>query len=292
MQGEVYHQSATPTVAGYGGKVPTIELIRRELCQHPAGALVETSVRKMARAIGRSAGQLTCHLDQLEADGWIRRLSDHTGTLVEVLRSDQTDDRFDASPAPQPTDPPGPAEAGMAAQSDESAQHIDHADDRPFEASGCDHADDPPACMVDHEIHDQQQQHDARACESTSGLPERRDPERPRQVFPGEWRKIRVANPSYTAADFVEELALASTRPDVRNPVRFVVGLRTRGEGVLSNAEITARQEGAPDGRHNATNRPQRPAAAQKHPRRRGSPQPSHIPAGWAVPAWLDADGG
>jgi len=75
--------------------IPTIELIRRELCAAPAGALVETSVRTLARAIGRSAGQISAHLAQLEADGHIRRLSERRGTVIEVLRSDPPHDHRD-----------------------------------------------------------------------------------------------------------------------------------------------------------------------------------------------------
>lgn len=75
--------------------IPTIELIRRELCAAPAGTLVETSVRALARQIGRSSGQISIHLTQLEADGHIRRLSERRGTVIEVLRSDQQHDHCD-----------------------------------------------------------------------------------------------------------------------------------------------------------------------------------------------------
>jgi hypothetical protein len=196
MQGEVYHQSATPSVAPYGPPVPTIELVRRELCQHPVGTLLDVTVRSLAERVGRSEGGISPALKRLAADGLIDYLPTPTGGLVEVLQSDQRTDRSDASAAPALIDPPGPPEADMAARSDESPLASDQRPDRMFGASGCDQYPDRSACMVDHEIHDQQQQHAARACESTIGPPAQLDRERPRQVFPGEWRKIRVANPS------------------------------------------------------------------------------------------------
>lgn len=107
--------------------IPTIELIRRELCAHGVGALIETSVRRLAGAIGRSEGQISVHLNRLEADGWIRRLADHRGTVVEVLRIDHADDRLAA------------------------AISTDHPHDRSFMASQSDHADDRPR-VGDHPV--------------------------------------------------------------------------------------------------------------------------------------------
>lgn len=77
------------TATYYARPLTTKELIRRYVCATNAvGTWIETSVRQLARAVGRSEGQMSYHLKALARDGWFDVFSDHTGTLIEVLRSD------------------------------------------------------------------------------------------------------------------------------------------------------------------------------------------------------------
>ncbi len=52
----------------------------------PAGTLIDTSNRELAKALGRSVSMIPSLLHRLEADGHITRVTGTRGTLIEVLR--------------------------------------------------------------------------------------------------------------------------------------------------------------------------------------------------------------
>jgi hypothetical protein len=230
---ESYHNFATCTVADSQSyvKIPTIELIRRELCAHGAGALVVTSVRKIARATGRSAGQLSDHLDTLEEHGWIRRLADHTGTVVEVLRSDHVHDRsFSALGCDHVHD--------RSAKSDHPVAMPNPARHAPTLGAKSDHADDPPHTPRNGTKHDLMQQQHARATDSPvcdqAGAP-------PAPLNAGEWARILAGTPGYTQTHFAQDVLRCESRPDLDNPIALIVRARSKGEPVYSGAELAQR---------------------------------------------------
>jgi hypothetical protein len=266
---EVYHQSATPNVAPYG-RVPTIELIRRELCAHAVGTLVETSVRKMARAIGRSAGQLSYHLDQLEADGWIRRLSDHSGTLVEVLRSDQGPDRFAADQLHD--------RSFRASQSDHAADRSAQPTEpivtpnpprelRPL-VPATDHADDPPRPPIrkKHD-HEQQQQLGAREV-LRQRLIAASKKNCPQAAAERVANRVLERNPDLTIAEFEQMCQTAQRRR----------GLENDGIGLVFHCLQNNEPLYAPKERPHERPRPDAPNRRGRSPSRR-VPQPQQPPA-------------
>jgi hypothetical protein len=226
---QLYRTTVTTsvTVNPYLPAIPTIELIRRELCAHPVGALVETSVRQLARAIGRSAGQISDHLDRLEADGWIRRLADPAGTVIEVLRNDHPHDRSFTAPESDHVD-------DRFAQSDHVAPVLNpqpHPAERP---PASDHADDPPLHPPIRYLHDSmQQQHGAYTRSDTT--------DQGPALNASEWQAIRSGSPSYSGADFERDLEKLATRDGINNPIGLIVRARSLGEPIYSQEELHAR---------------------------------------------------
>jgi hypothetical protein len=63
----------------------------------------------------------------------------------------------------------------------------------------------------------------------------------PQEAFISAWRQIQVTNPRYSARDFRKDLDLAAERPDVRDPIRLVVAVRSRGEPLYSQEALNDR---------------------------------------------------
>jgi hypothetical protein len=244
------------------GTVPTIELIRRDLCAHPIGTLIATSVRRLARAVGRSAGQISDHLDRLEADGWIRRLSDHSGTVVEVLRSDQAHDRSFA--ALESDHGPDRLESG-----DHGALMPNQSSEPTASGTESDHAADPPLHPPTWMSHDLcQEEESARPRDSDSVAQE---PLYQRLMAHPQMRLSlaeRIAqNPPGTLAEFERDLALAGELPTIADPFFFTVARWRDGQRVAAQEPRNERRSR----RQDAPYRPERPAHAQKHSARRGA---------------------
>jgi hypothetical protein len=326
VQEQAYHGPATTTVTDY---LSTVELVRRELCRHPAGALIDVTVRGLADAIGRGKkawGAITPALKRLEREGHIIRLVSPQGTLVEVCRSDQHVDRmFRASQSDQHVDrpeevPPAPI---MASRSEEtpfvSDQHVDrmfrasqsdqHVDrpeevppapimasrseetpfvsdqhvDRMFRASQSDqHVDRSLLYGTDSGWSQQQQQQDARACES-----EQNDRELPipPALTSSEWAKIHAAAPDYTESDLLRDLGKLATRGRIGNPIGVIITALRAGEPIYSRQELQERAAALtppvpePPGDQPAAPRPER--------RRRSAPPPDR---GIEAPPVSEAD--
>lgn len=217
----------------------TVDLVLYELCRHPIGTLIVTSVRDLATKVGRSEGQMSKHLDRLAADGWIRRLADHAGTVVEVLRTvvgpqtiDHPHDRsFSASESDHdsdrplnsdhPTETPSPIDARVKTE-----QMSDHADDPPLH----------PPIRYKHESHEQQQ-HDARALSirshpTWSALREAGAAESVAD-------RILVTNPHLTIVEFETMRSAAKRRSGGRtnDSIGLVFWCLQRGEKLSSSKE-------------------------------------------------------
>jgi len=240
--GQSYHDSATGTVTDY---LSTVELVRRELCRHPVGALIDVTVRSLADAIGRGRrawGAITPALKRLEREGHIVRLVTPKGTLVEVRRSDHIADRmFDASGCDQDSDrPPAvPATPIMASGPHEPALVGDQHADRMFDASGCDQdSDRSPLYGTDPGWIQQQQQQDARACE---GNQDDQEPAAPATLTKSEWSQIRAAAPVYTESDLHRDLAKLATRAGIAYPIGVIISALRSGEPIYSRQELEAR---------------------------------------------------
>lgn len=211
--------------------VPLIEVVRRWLCQHPVGTLITTSVRKLARAVGRprSTGAITPVLNTLEADGWIARDADGEGTVIEVKRSDPSMDH--PVGAPQGAQP-------IATQS--AAMQGDQLIDRLAPAPEGDQLIDRPACMDDHDLNQhKQQQH---ACGVTKKATA--SPNKPAWFPPDRWQRCVATAPTFTAEQAQTLAAKIATRHGTRHHVHSPCGLiethlRT-GEPILSLSEIQA----------------------------------------------------
>lgn len=228
----------------YARPLTTKELIRRYLCgANPVGTWIETSVRKLAAAVGRSEGQMSYHLKALEADGWITKASDHQSTLIEVLRSDlDGDSAHDRAPARScPSDAP----------------NGDHADARP----GDDQPHDRAGVVRNHDSC-MQQQH---ARESDSAFP----PDVP-VVNSAVWGELCLGTPGYTAAQFAADFrALIGRGYEPPNAIAIIVDARSKGDPIYTSDQITARAQAyraavAPEEEHHAEPHPARSAAAPR----------------------------
>jgi hypothetical protein len=286
VQEQAYHGPATTTVTDY---LSTVELVRRELCRHPAGALIDVTVRGLADAIGRGKkawGAITPALKRLEREGHIIRLVSPQGTLVEVCRSDQHVDRmFRASQSDQHVDrpeevPPAPI---MASRSEETPFVSDQHVDRMFRASQSDqHVDRSLLYGTDSGWSQQQQQQDARACES-----EQNDRELPipPALTSSEWAKIHAAAPDYTESDLLRDLGKLATRGRIGNPIGVIITALRAGEPIYSRQELQERAAALtppvpePPGDQPAAPRPER--------RRRSAPPPDR---GIEAPPVSEAD--
>jgi hypothetical protein len=241
----------------------TIDLVLADLCAHPVGTLIEDAVRRIAARIGRSAGAITPALKRLAADGWISYLADAHGTLIEVLRTDQTPDRSLGIVTP-------PIAANTAPLSPEPPLITDHDSDRAHTALGCDQSHDRSACMDDHDSLSQEEE-SARApvfALANDPLFQRLTAE-PRMN-----RKLaeRIAkNPPGTVADFECDLRIAQTFAET--PFFFTVGRWRDGQRVIApeepRDERPAERPAAFSGRKHAPNRTGRSAP---YPRRDAAP--------------------
>jgi hypothetical protein len=236
----------------YARPLTTKELVRRYLCgNNPVGAWIETSRRDLAAAVGRSAGQMTYHLRDLEADGWIAVASDAHGTLIEVLRSDLDSDSAHDRPAERSCQSDAPNGDHVTAR---------HSDDLAHDRSGV---------VRNHEIHDSAAAAATHARVSITPP----EPAHPLVAVLQEHgasqpivRDILAAWPDMTPAQFLDRLAAARRRRDVQNAVAFVFGLLRRGEDVTPDPE--PEPTAAPQEVHDGA--PTRPDA------RRGAPRAGH----------------
>lgn len=103
-----YHQTATPNVA-FNPFLPAIGRVYQVLCDSaPIGAIIETNNRELADAAGlSSAGHLPRLLRDLEALGYIERVTSGRGSLITVTpRSPMRDHAFTASGCDPESDQP------------------------------------------------------------------------------------------------------------------------------------------------------------------------------------------
>jgi DNA-binding MarR family transcriptional regulator len=201
-------------------RMRTIDLVLADICSNPIGTLIEDAVRSIAARIGRSAGGITPALKRLAADGWITYLTDGRGTLIEVLKTDQTLDRQIEAEAPA-------AKAPIASASPESPIEDDHELERSCAASPCDQAPDRSACMEDHDSKTQEK-------EIARPLFDRllAQPEMSRSLA------LKIAkHPIGTLADFLQDLTLAQSIAGIYSPFFFTVSRWRDGQRVVAPEE-------------------------------------------------------
>lgn len=152
----------------------------------------------------------------------------------------------------------------MASGPDESALAGDQNTDRMFSASGCDQdSDRSPVYGTDPGWNQQQQQHDARACEENEQTDQ--EPAPPAALTKSEWSQIRAAAPAYTESDLQRDLTKLATRAGIAYPVGVIITALRSGEPIYSRQELQDRAtamappvpESAPDDR-SAPVRPER----------------------------------
>lgn len=181
-------------------QVPAIELVRQHLCCHEAGTLIDVTVRDLAATIGRSASRISGILKRLQNDGWIDVLASSEGTLIEVLRSDVSDQGADRSPMDKtPT-----VSTDSASVSGISSVKSDQGADRKVAHMACDQHADPAPCMDDHVLIKNNNNMRARA-EKSEELAEQPAPE-------GIWQRIRLIRPDYSLADATRNFQILIAR--------------------------------------------------------------------------------
>jgi hypothetical protein len=148
MQGEIYHQSATLSVAPFNPYLPAIGRVLQVLTSlAPAGSTIQINNRDLAEAADlKSAGHIPRLLRQLEAHGRIERVTSSQGSLIVVV---------DAALIPHADQP------FIASQSDPDQDQPDVMETRDQLCMGAPalipHADPPtPPIRYKHD-HDQQQ---------------------------------------------------------------------------------------------------------------------------------------
>jgi DNA-binding MarR family transcriptional regulator len=268
LMAEVYHQSVTFTVTRQSFN-PTLEVPGRVLevlasCA-PIGTLIEAVNRDLSEAVQCSPGSVPRALRYLEQKGWIERVTSPRGSLIMVTeRSGMADRSPRASQRDQYM-----ADRSIEVGSAEVTETPDRSTERSAERSAM--ADPPtPPIRYQHDQHEQQLLHgrDLRLLMGEQAT----DRDRPERVFPEQWRQIQAANPGYTAHDFMRELAIASGRPDVADPVALVVGVRKRGQAIYAPKEAPnarPRRPHAPDRRGRSAGRsvpqPEQPALTREY---------------------------
>lgn len=221
--------------------VKTIELIRQYVCSHPVGTLIMTSVRRLARAVGRpgSTSAMTKILSQLETDGWLMYTADDRGTIIEVRQSDHVHDQ--SAPCYVQLDM-----LDTAAQSPEIQNSTDHAHDRSAPREAPDHAHDRSVCIEegarvrDPEITmQQQQQHGVPVSFFSTDCPT--------YCRTGWWQAYIQLDPTFNEPRLSELLKKCASRDNTPHHINSPFGLVKRhlqtGEPILSLAEI--RQQAA-----------------------------------------------
>jgi hypothetical protein len=268
---EGYHTSVTLDVT-FNPYLPLPGRLLQVLASYgPPGTTIETCNRDLAQAAQCSAGAVPGALRTLEADGHIERITSPRGSLIVLSERSGMPDRLET----RQTSDQHMADRSIGGRSANPIETPDRSSERSTERSAM---PDPPTPPI-RKKHDlaQQQPHarDLRFLLQEHGA----DRDRPERVFPDQWRQIQAANPGYTAHDFMRELAIASGRPDVNDPVALVVGVRVRGEAVYQPKELTherptRQRRDAPDRRQRPTGRsapqPEQPALSREYLQSRG----------------------
>ncbi|HEU4324656.1 MAG TPA: hypothetical protein VFS21_16045 [Roseiflexaceae bacterium] len=242
-------------------RLSVLERLRRWICAHPAGALLDVSVRQLARLLGCAAGAISPALHRLAADGLIDYLAAPSGSLVEVLVSDAgAGDQVADQPVPLPVSDQAPDRPTPADSASPPAQREQRPPSAPSD-QGCDRQ---PGSK-EHADSSMQQQ------------PRVRDENLPGGLTPTEWSTIRQLAPAYTLAQLRADLAKLAARADIRHPIGLIVAALRRGEPIWGRDELRARNAAL---------------AAQHAPANTTPPLPSHArprPAPAAPAAQADA---
>ncbi|HEU4322893.1 MAG TPA: hypothetical protein VFS21_07055 [Roseiflexaceae bacterium] len=249
-------------------RLSVLERLRRWICAHSAGTLLDVSVRQLARLVGCAAGAISPALHRLAADGLIDYLAAPSGSLVEVLVSDAgAGDQVPDRPIPLPVsdqgcDRPTPAD---------SAPPPAPRQQRPPSVPS-DHTPDRQPCSKEHADSSMQQQ------------PHAGDEDLPGGLTATEWSTIRQLAPAYTLAQLRADLAKLAARADIRHPIGLIVAALRRGEPIWGRDELRAR---------NAVVAAQHaPAETPPPPGPRGRPQPAPaLPTAAAEPVRLAPHG-
>ncbi|HEU4328741.1 MAG TPA: hypothetical protein VFS21_36725 [Roseiflexaceae bacterium] len=206
-------------------RLSVLERLRRWICAHPAGALLDVSVRRLARLVGCAAGAISPALHRLAADGLIDYLAAPSGSLVEVLVSD-------AGASDQILDRPllvgGGDHAPDRLTPADSASPPTKRQQRPSSAPS-DHTPDRHPGTKEHADSNMQQQ------------PHAGDEDLPGGLTPTEWGTIRQLAPAYTLAQLRADLAKLAARADIRHPIGLIVAALRRGEPIWGRDELRAR---------------------------------------------------
>ncbi|HEU4328660.1 MAG TPA: hypothetical protein VFS21_36320, partial [Roseiflexaceae bacterium] len=206
-------------------RLSVLERLRRWICAHPAGELLDVSVRRLARLLGCAAGAISPALRRLAADGLIDYLAAPSGSLVEVLISDAAArDQEPDRPIPLPVSDQAPDRPTPA----DSAPPPAPRQQRPPSAPS-DHSPDRQPCNKEHADSSMQQQ--PRAC----------DEDLPGGLTATEWGTIRQLAPAYTLVQFRADLAKLAARADIRHPIGLIVAALRRGEPIWGRDELRAR---------------------------------------------------
>ncbi|HEU4328657.1 MAG TPA: hypothetical protein VFS21_36305 [Roseiflexaceae bacterium] len=234
-------------------RLSVLERLRRWICAHPTGALLDVSVRRLARLLGCAAGAISPALHRLAADGLIDYLAAPSGSLVEVLISDAgIGDHIPDRPTPLPV-------------SDQGCDRPTPADSAPPHDR---HQQRPPSAPSDH-IPDRQPGDKEHADSSMQQQPRAGDEDLPGGLTASEWSTIRQLAPAYTLAQLRADLAKLAARADIRHPLGLIVAALRRGEPIWGRDELRARNA--------AVAAQHAPADAAPPPGPRARPQ--HAPA-------------